>query len=272
MAWIKVYENLPRHPKTIKLKSLMGWKMNETCGFLVRFWSLALDLADDGNSADLGVDVLAELLQMDINTISTALEHMRSDDVRFIDPDWYIHNWFKYTGEYLKGKYSKSSHKYLAIKALYEVRSRNVSDGEAETFQKRADKIRIDKNNPIGKPVLIDNPARAREAGGEADHSAAWWFGIVELKNIFKRTKIRTAAELEAYFVATKTGTARAVSKLIEVSRMPDSKVKVSRVAAAVAGLKQKNYIATWAVDQMSAARKAEENRECGAFKAAVDA
>lgn len=48
MAWIESHQALERHPKTLGLRKHVGWNLNETIGFLHRFWWWALDAAPDG--------------------------------------------------------------------------------------------------------------------------------------------------------------------------------------------------------------------------------
>jgi hypothetical protein len=48
MAWIESHQALERHTKTLGLRKHVGWNLNETIGFLHRFWWWALDAAPDG--------------------------------------------------------------------------------------------------------------------------------------------------------------------------------------------------------------------------------
>lgn len=53
MGWIESHQNMERHPKTIGLRRFVGWNLNETIGFLHRFWWWALDAAPDGVVTDV---------------------------------------------------------------------------------------------------------------------------------------------------------------------------------------------------------------------------
>lgn len=53
MAWIKVHQELLRHPKLLRLASKLGIKKSQAVGHLVCLWCWALDFAQDGNLTNL---------------------------------------------------------------------------------------------------------------------------------------------------------------------------------------------------------------------------
>lgn len=64
MAWHKVDQNLPGHPKTMRLRGLRRHKnTDETSGFMLRLWGWALDVKPDGMIGEVP-QALAEALRV----------------------------------------------------------------------------------------------------------------------------------------------------------------------------------------------------------------
>ena len=97
MAYIYSHQQLERHPKTLDLMTIMGWNINETIGYLHRFWWWVLDYAEDGDlrkhEGRIGFSV--GLTGETVQKFSQALR-----DTRWVDTEPYyrVHDWWTWVG------------------------------------------------------------------------------------------------------------------------------------------------------------------------------
>ncbi len=119
MAWIKSYQEIERHPKTIVLMKEMDWPLDVAISKLHRLWWWCADYATDG-----------DISKHDPDTISTAIgcTDMRGDflvaaliKAGFVDKDPYLrlHDWWSHFGDFLRGKYARCPEKWQAIEKCY---------------------------------------------------------------------------------------------------------------------------------------------------------
>lgn len=184
MAWMKIDQNLPAHPKTIGLRTLRRHKnTDETSGFLVRLWGWALDVKPDGMIAEIPGPTLAEALK--VRSGEELLAHLQEAGFvctercaeRGLDPVAHrpgrIHDWDETGGELARQRALDAERKRLvraherghhaekssdgcpkcvktqSASSGQGRRSPSVSSGQAPDA--RAD-TRVDRDDPPGVP------------------------------------------------------------------------------------------------------------------------
>ena len=103
MAWIKSYDSIERHPKTIKLRVSLRWSRNEVVGFLHRFWWTVMEYFPTGEISSLSAELMSEMLTMELKHAQDALKALQ--DVGYIvskNNKLFISDWWDYAGEYLR--------------------------------------------------------------------------------------------------------------------------------------------------------------------------
>ena len=165
MAWIKSYQEIERHPKTIVLMKEMNWSLDMAISKLHRLWWWCADYADDGNISKHDPDTIATAIgcgDMKGDYLISALVKAGFMDK---EPNLRLHDWWSYFGDFLRGKYARSPEKWKAIEACYTVAS------VAKVKQKHS-------GNTPATPLLQDcSPLdrinkeikRERKGEGEAD-------------------------------------------------------------------------------------------------------
>lgn len=147
MTWISVYSNLDRSDKVFLLKSKMRWNLNETVGFLVRFWSWAIETVPEGAlRSDSAPGLIEEVFGMrDGSSLIDALIETGWLDLTARDNEDYlvIHNWELYAGKLLAQKKS-ATERLRAFRERQKERKREkkqdkdkVPTGEMEFDQDR---------------------------------------------------------------------------------------------------------------------------------------
>ena len=123
MAWHKIDQNLPGHPKTMRLRTLRRHKnTDETSGFMLRLWGWALDAKPDGMIGDVP-EALAEALH--VRDGEELLRHLKDAGfvctegcaARGLDPASHrpgrIHDWDKTGGELARQRAEDAERKRL---------------------------------------------------------------------------------------------------------------------------------------------------------------
>lgn len=107
MPWLKVYDDLPRHPKTTRLARKLGAERALVVGCLVCLWSWAFQYAEDGDLKKFTDEDLADAAHWpgDAAEFVAALRSTGWIDKHF------IHGWDEHAGSYF---YDRNRHrKYL---------------------------------------------------------------------------------------------------------------------------------------------------------------
>lgn len=138
MAWIKSYQELERHPKTLQLMSLMGWDVDVAISKLHRLWWWCLDYAENGELTKYTPEVISKSVGVESKTATHFIDSMCS--VGFFDkePTLRIHDWWDYAGGFLITRHKRHPEKWQAIKSLY-------SNSYSNSYREVPDKIRKDK-------------------------------------------------------------------------------------------------------------------------------
>lgn len=113
MPWIRSESGLPRHPKTLLLKKLLGVEIDTVIGRLHLLWWWCLEYAIDGDLSKKGGKVIEQSCQIPLKFLIKA---------GFIDSRPYrrIHGWWENQGSYLQSRFNKNPEKWQRIKHLYE--------------------------------------------------------------------------------------------------------------------------------------------------------
>ena len=119
MAWIKSYQEIERHPKTIVLMKEMSWPLDVAISKLHRLWWWCADYAYDG-----------DISKHDPDTIATAIgcADMKGDSLiaalikaGFLDqePNLRLHDWWAHFGDFLKARFSRTPDKWKQVESRY---------------------------------------------------------------------------------------------------------------------------------------------------------
>lgn len=113
MAWIRSESGLPRHPKTLLLKKLLGVELDATIGRIHLLWWWCLEYAIDGDLSKKEPKVIEESCQVPLKMLIRA---------GFVDSRPYrrIHDWWENQGAYLRNRYHKDPEKWQRIEKLYQ--------------------------------------------------------------------------------------------------------------------------------------------------------
>jgi glutamine synthetase adenylyltransferase len=163
MAWIKSYQEIERHPKTIVLMKEMNWNLDMTISKLHRLWWWCADYAYDG-----------DISKHDPDTISTAIgcqdmkgEYLIAALVKagFVDeqPNLRLHDWWAHFGDFLKARFSRTPDKWKLVESSYtsgchQVATRNpLNKGNKEINREKETTMSAAADCDGNSPVNWDN-------------------------------------------------------------------------------------------------------------------
>lgn len=146
--WLKVYDDLPRHPKTTRLIRLLKIDRPQAVGHLVCLWSWAFSYAESGDLNKFTNDDLADAA------------HWPGDAGEFVkalkDAGWLdgraIHDWDEYAGPYMRERTRsrKRKQEYLQNKGEAEVPTRYPLDGTVAKIKRETE---IEKEQELSAPA-----------------------------------------------------------------------------------------------------------------------
>jgi hypothetical protein len=107
--WIEVHEELPSHPKVLRLSNLTGYPIDRCVGKLVILWLWVGKQKEDGDISGLDPATIGQAAKIeDPDEAQRFFEAMI--ECRLIDDGVFlIHDWLDYVGRYLKSKYHTSN-------------------------------------------------------------------------------------------------------------------------------------------------------------------
>lgn len=123
MAWIESHQELERHPKTLKLKNLMEWDIDQTIGRLHRFWWWCVDYARDGQLDKFNNEQLASAIGLNPEDGNKFINSMIESGFIDKEPRFQIHEWNKYFGMFLRRSHPEI---YETVRKLYGNHAENV--------------------------------------------------------------------------------------------------------------------------------------------------
>ena len=162
MAWLESHQNLENHPKLSLFLHKTGFNLNEAIGFLHRLWWWTLTYAEDGILSKY--DCSQFLVRLTDKIEPEKLLNFLIE-CNFIDDDTKnikIHNWLKYAGRYLTGKYRTANPKKLKeIMKLYksdlkQTKVRQKSDFSPTTLPNLPNHTLPNQKEDIYSPVSKD--------------------------------------------------------------------------------------------------------------------
>lgn len=167
MAWIRSESALPRHPKTLHLKKLLGVNLDVVIGRLHFLWWWCQEYAIDGDLSRKGGKVIEESCQIPLKVLIKS---------GFIDSRPYrrIHDWWDNQGAYLRSRYHKQPEIWQRIEKLYE-RGLDISQDVSNTYPRMGPVRRTDVQTNRRTDVQTDvrnKEENARASLGPSARSA----------------------------------------------------------------------------------------------------
>jgi len=157
MSWIRSEQTLQRHPKTLELSRLSNIDLDTTIGRLHLLWYWALDFAFDG-----------DLRKFDAKSIEfvchLSLKHLQSAGFIDVRPFRRIHDWWQYSGNYLKIKYKNKPEKWMQIEQSYDTSPNNTPNTTPNNPRKDVNGRRGRTDVEDGRTDVNDIYARAGSA------------------------------------------------------------------------------------------------------------
>lgn len=101
MAWLSIYQTLPTHKKTMRLRRLLKIRKPEAVGYLVMLWLWALDGAPDGDLSEFTADDIAEICDWNKKP-DVFLSALR--EAGWIDENNRLHDWDDYAGTLISSR------------------------------------------------------------------------------------------------------------------------------------------------------------------------
>jgi hypothetical protein len=155
MAWLKSYQQIERHPKTLELANAMGWDIATTIGTLHILWWWCLDFSPTGQINKYSEDTIGSVCRLSPDKRPTWFRTL--EDCGFIDKTTdgklLIHDWLDYAGDYLRDTlYRHAPEKYKEIKQLYQTIIPRQTPDISPTVARQFPVDKIDKIDKIGKP------------------------------------------------------------------------------------------------------------------------
>ena len=159
MAWFEAHEELPRHPKTLKLARALKKNKYETVGLLWCLFSWGLTAAQkDGSLPGMTADDIAMALDWPGKKAEELVEALLFSGYLEQDGDtYYIHDWYDYSGK-LMDKREADKQRKSAERA-----SRRNAKNEGQPAPCPQDIQRTSNGNPLATVPYLTVPNRTME-------------------------------------------------------------------------------------------------------------
>lgn len=159
MAWFEAHEELPRHPKTLKLARALKKNKYETVGLLWCLFSWGLTAAQkDGSLPGMTADDISMALDWPGKRAAELAEALLFSGYLEQDGDtYYIHDWYDYSGK-LMDKREADKQRKSAERA-----SRRNAKNEGQSAPCPQDIQRTSNGNPLVTVPYLTVPNRTME-------------------------------------------------------------------------------------------------------------
>lgn len=147
MSWIRSEVGLPRHPKTLALKSMLNIEMDTLIGRLHFLWWWTLEYALDGDLSRKEPKVIEEACQVPLKLLIKS---------GFVDARPYrrIHDWWDNQGNYLKIRFQKYPEKWKRIEEMYTTTNTHGYTNGQPSGKPRGRRVDVDL---ISKRTFVPN-------------------------------------------------------------------------------------------------------------------
>lgn len=173
MAWIESHQSLKDHPKTARIAKAMAWSLYETIGRLQCFWWWALTYAENGYLDRFSESEIAVAFGCPIDTAPAlirslteagfldVIKHEIVDDQNIACQNLVlrIHDWWQYSGHWLRSKYKRSPKKWHEIRNRYVTRTYRLRNRIPNLT-----KPNLTKPNPLLSPFSIIESLKSNPA------------------------------------------------------------------------------------------------------------
>lgn len=153
MSWFKLYQSRQRHPKTIRLATLLKEDRRYICGLLDDLWAWALDIAKrDGRLEGLTADDIAGVLDYPRKKGPWLLGALVNSGYMDIDADgvYRLHDWDDYAGQ-LNDRRERDAERKRTVRRTSAGQSAGRPQDVRYPEKTREEKIRKEKN------VVVDS-------------------------------------------------------------------------------------------------------------------
>lgn len=183
MSWFKADQTLAKHPKTSNLRKILKISRREAIGLLFDLFSWGLDTADK-NGRLIGADMEAIAMALDCTERSgekTVNALREAGFLEFDGTEWYIHDWYDYSGKLSERKEKDRTRKANQFRRNSATIPQEFHDTSAGIPTLDKNKKRLDKTALSSERAYTGAPAReevkkyAEEISAPAEEADAFW-------------------------------------------------------------------------------------------------
>jgi len=160
MAWIRLYTNITRNPKTRRFARLLKISNAQAIGHLVTLWSNVLEVCDTGELTKYDNQAIADLAdwQGDPAVFKYALLKSNWVDQRGTGRNrrQFIHDWYDHVDRYLITKYRKYPEKWEKVKAIL-LQNHTFIPGDGTTSLQREEDDDLDISQEEPRAITPDS-------------------------------------------------------------------------------------------------------------------
>lgn len=165
MAWIRSYQELARHPKTLHLARLLGRGIPDAIGRLHLLWWWALDYAEDGDLAPWEVSEIAQVALWGKNPGKFVEALHRAGFLDLQDGHYRIHDWMDYAGRLVERRVAnrENMRRTRAAHVDNTFQTRGVHVSNTTETRVALEKSREEKSREEKNPSLYSPPRERRD-------------------------------------------------------------------------------------------------------------
>jgi hypothetical protein len=176
MAWIESHQEIPNHPKTLRLMNLMRWNNDTAVSKLHKLWWWCMDYAPDGDLRRHDKPQLAAAVGVSRSKAEQFVEAMIRAGWIDMQPYFRVHDWWDYAGPFLQTKYKRHPEVWQRVRDLYKggcsigTNADDAMHNERENLQTQGD-CAVPPNQP-NQTNQTDHHHHQTSAAAAADDQA----------------------------------------------------------------------------------------------------